>query len=163
MKKDEEKTIVTELQEARERLQYLFAVSPAIIYTNQASGDFACTFVSENLQSIMGHTSREMLDDPKFWPTRVHPEDASRVFADIHQLIGQGGGTICWSCSFHKIKRPPGRTPPDKASKCVVRRRLCLKWASAYPHPGSMVLSPGQGSPDRLPTRQVLESRYDAD
>ncbi|MCZ6481066.1 MAG: response regulator [candidate division NC10 bacterium] len=92
--KDEKKTIVTELQEARERLQYLFAISPAIIYTNQASGDFTCTFVSENLQSIMAHTPREMLDDPNFWASHLHPEDASRVFADIHQLIGQGGGTI---------------------------------------------------------------------
>ncbi len=94
MEKDEKKTIVTELQEARERLQYLFAISPAIIYTNQASGDFTCTFVSENLQSIMGHTSREMLDNPNFWASHLHPEDASRVFADIHQLIDQGGGTI---------------------------------------------------------------------
>ena len=92
--KDEKKTMVTELQEARERLQYLFAVSPAIIYTNQASGDFACTFVSENLQSIMGCTPREMLDDPNFWASHLHPEDSSRVFAEVDKLIGQGGGTI---------------------------------------------------------------------
>ena len=94
MKKDEEKTIVTELQEARERLQYLFAVSPAIIYTNQASGDFACTFVSENLHSIMGYRPQEMLDDPKFWSSRLHPEDAPRVFADVFRLIEEGGGTV---------------------------------------------------------------------
>jgi len=94
MEKDEKKTIETEFKEARERFQYLFAVSPAIIYTNQASGDFACTFVSENLQSIIGYTPREMLDDPKFWPTRVHPEDARRVFSEVHRLIAQGGGTL---------------------------------------------------------------------
>jgi len=92
--KDEKKTIVTELQEARERLQYLFAVSPAIIYTNKASGDYACTFVSENLKSIMGYTPREMLDDPNFWASHLHPEDAARVFSDVHRLIDKRGGTI---------------------------------------------------------------------
>jgi len=88
----EERT--AELKEARERLQYLFAVSPAIIYTNQASGDFACTFVSENLHSIMGYRPQEMLDDPKFWASHLHPADAARVFSDVHRLIAQGGGTV---------------------------------------------------------------------
>jgi PAS domain S-box-containing protein len=52
----EREQIETELQEARTRLQYLLAVSPAIIYTNKGSGDFACTFVSNNLEPIMGYT-----------------------------------------------------------------------------------------------------------
>ncbi|MEE9138783.1 MAG: PAS domain-containing protein, partial [candidate division NC10 bacterium] len=74
--KEEKKTIETELKEARERLQYLLAVSPAIIYTTQVSGDYACTFVSENLHEIVGYTPQEMVTDPKFWPGRLHPEDA---------------------------------------------------------------------------------------
>ena len=45
--------IESELKGTRQRLQYLLAVSPAIIYTNKASGDFSCTFVSENLCAIM--------------------------------------------------------------------------------------------------------------
>ncbi len=91
-KRVEERT--AELREARERLQYLFAVSPAIIYTNKASGDFACTFVSENLHAIMGYAPQEMLEDPNFWPSRLHPEDAPRVFDKIFRLIEQGGGTV---------------------------------------------------------------------
>ena len=43
----------TELKAARERLQYLMTVTPAIVYTNQAN-DFTCTFVSENVARIMG-------------------------------------------------------------------------------------------------------------
>src|SRR5262245_15847368 len=52
--------IETELKGTRQRLQYLLAVSPAIIYTNKASGDFTCTFVSENLGEIMGYSPQEM-------------------------------------------------------------------------------------------------------
>src|SRR5262245_24180298 len=88
------KTIETELRGARQRLEYLLAVSPAIIYTTQASGDFACTFVSENLHTIMGYTPQEMTTDPKCWPARLHPEDAPRVFDELAPLIERGGGTV---------------------------------------------------------------------
>jgi PAS domain-containing protein len=36
-------------------LETLVGASPAIIYTTQVSGDYACTFVSENSNSIMGY------------------------------------------------------------------------------------------------------------
>src|SRR5215470_15660910 len=82
--------------EARQRLQYLLSVSPTIIYTTQASGSYTCTFVSENLKSIMGYSPQEMTTDPKCWPERLHPEDASRVFAEVTPLVKQGGGTVSY-------------------------------------------------------------------
>src|SRR5262245_11954762 len=39
-------------------LRELLAASPAIIYTTQASGDYRCTFVSENLRAINGLFAR---------------------------------------------------------------------------------------------------------
>ena len=75
-------------------LETLVGASPAIIYTTQVSGDFACTFVSENLNSIMGYAPWEMRDDRKFWLKRLHPDDAERVFAELDRLIGQGGGAL---------------------------------------------------------------------
>ncbi len=90
----ERAAIQTELSGTRQRLQYLLAVSPAIIYTTHASGDYACTFVSENLHTIMGYSAEEMTTDPKCWPDRLHPEDAPRVFGELAPLIGQGGGSV---------------------------------------------------------------------
>src|SRR5207253_5203774 len=65
--------LTTELKAARERLRYLLTVTPGIIYTNKASGDYACTFVSENVDPIMGFSTWEMLEDPEFWSKRLHP------------------------------------------------------------------------------------------
>jgi PAS domain S-box-containing protein len=90
----ERKAIETELTGARQRLQHLLAVSPAIIYTTQASGDYACTFVSENLQAIMGYTPQEMTTDPKCWPDHLHPKDAPRVLDEVPPLIERGGGSV---------------------------------------------------------------------
>ena len=75
-------------------LETLVGASPAIIYTTQVSGDYACTFVSENLNTIMAYAPWEMRDDKKFWVKRLHPEDSARVFAELERLIGQGKGAI---------------------------------------------------------------------
>ena len=91
-KRVEERT--TELKKARERIQYLLTVTPGIVYTTKASGDYACTFVSENVDPIMGFSPWEMLEDPKFWSSRLHPEDAKRVLDEIDPLIKQGGGSV---------------------------------------------------------------------
>src|SRR5262247_642421 len=90
----ERKAIATELKGTRQRLQYLLAVSPAIIYSTKASGDYGCTFVSANLYSIMGYAPEEMTTDPKSWPARLHPEDAARVLEECPRLVTRGGGSV---------------------------------------------------------------------
>jgi PAS domain S-box-containing protein len=90
----ERKAIAKELKGTRQRLQYLLAVSPAINYTTKASGDYACTFVSENLRAIMGYGPQEMTTDPKGWPDHLHPDDASRAFGEMLPMINRGGGTV---------------------------------------------------------------------
>src|SRR5262245_43071377 len=86
--------IETDLNGIRQRLQYLLAVSPAVIYATRASDDHACSFVSRNLQAIMGYSPQEMTTDPKHWPDHLHREDASRVISGVGPLIEQGGGTL---------------------------------------------------------------------
>ncbi|HEY8247448.1 MAG TPA: PAS domain-containing protein, partial [Hyphomicrobium sp.] len=88
----EERTV--ELKAARERQRYLMSVAPGIMYTNQASGSFKCTFVSDNVDPVMGFSAWEMLEDPKFWPSRLHPEDTPQVLAEVTRLLAQGGGTV---------------------------------------------------------------------
>jgi PAS domain S-box-containing protein len=83
-----------ELTSARTRLAHVLAVCPAIIYSNQASGDYACTFVSESLRTLMGYEPQAMLDDPDFWTAHIHPQDARRALADVFRLIEQKGGTL---------------------------------------------------------------------
>ena len=84
----------SELKNARDRFEYLLAFSPAIIYTTQASDGFACTYVTENIRSIMGFAPQEMTTDAKCWPDKLHPEDAQRVLGELGPLIEQGGGTV---------------------------------------------------------------------
>src|SRR5262245_32608873 len=42
----------------------------------------------------MGFSPWEMLEDPGFWFSRLHPEDAPRVTAQMAPLIERGGGAL---------------------------------------------------------------------
>lgn len=83
-----------ELKAGRQRLEYVLAVSPAITYATKASGDFACTFVSESSRQIMGYSPEEALGEPNFWANHLHPQDAPRVMAEFARLISQGRGNL---------------------------------------------------------------------
>lgn len=88
------KRVEIELKAAHERLEHVLAVCPAVIYTTQAAGDYACTFVSDNILDILGYSQREMRDDPDFWTTHIHPQDTRRVLSEFFRLIPEGGGIL---------------------------------------------------------------------
>jgi PAS domain S-box-containing protein len=92
---------------ARERLMHLLSGSPAVIYSFKATGDYAPTFVSENIETLFGYAPCEYLDNPNFWRERVHPDDRQRVEIEVTDLFKKGkhaleyrfrrmDGTYCW-------------------------------------------------------------------
>jgi hypothetical protein len=76
----------------RQRLQHLLAVSPAIIYSTKASGDFACTFVSENIRTIMGFAREDMLADPETagCVMILTVSEAKIVYRTVCFVVGRG-------------------------------------------------------------------------
>ncbi|SIT59385.1 putative Adenylate cyclase [Mesorhizobium prunaredense] len=92
---------------ARQRLERLLSSSPAVIYSFKATGDFAPTFVSENIKAVFGYAPDEYLEDPSFWRDRVHPGDQARVDEAISRFFQNGihsveyrfrrkDGSWCW-------------------------------------------------------------------
>ena len=94
MVKNKSREVETGPEVADILLQHVLAVCPAIIYTTQASGEFECTFVSENIEQILGYTQREMRDDPDFWTSHIHPQDQRRVVSEVFRSIPTGGGNL---------------------------------------------------------------------
>ena len=86
----ERKHIEQELRLANERLQYLLTSSPVVIYSSKkTSGDFTTTFISKNVQAMVGYEAREFLENPSFWLERVHPEDVELISKKFSQLVEQ--------------------------------------------------------------------------
>lgn len=95
------------IRENETRLSFLFAKSPVVIYECEIAGDFACTFISENIDELFGYQAQQFLQDPKFWAHNIHPDDAPRVFAGLQHLFDTGhyqheyrfrmpDGNYCW-------------------------------------------------------------------
>ncbi len=75
------------LRETAEHLAFLVNAAPGVTYTCRASGDFGATFVSDGVLAQLGYTARDFIEDPGFWASHLHPDDALRVFAEIGPLF----------------------------------------------------------------------------
>jgi len=106
------------------RLQHLLASTPAVIYTCEPSGDYAATFIGENITQQLGYTPQEFLKDAGFWANRIHPADAFRVFDELRRLFEQGyhvheyrfrhkDGTYRWMHDEMKLVRDAGGNPVE--------------------------------------------------
>jgi adenylate cyclase len=79
------------LEATRARLQHLLTSSPAVIYSTAATGDYACSFISENLLELIGYQN---LDAKDFWLERVHADDKTRVVAEFEGTVPRERGAF---------------------------------------------------------------------
>jgi adenylate cyclase len=101
---------------AQDRVEYLLARSPAVIYSFKATGDYGPTFISRNLKDLLGYEREEYLESPDFWRSRVHPEDLPRIEKDLARLFVDGrlaneyrfrkkDGNYCWISDDLQLQR----------------------------------------------------------
>lgn len=109
---------------AWERLTQLLSASPAVVYSFKASGDFAPTFVSANIETLFGYAQRDYLEDANFWRERVHPDDLKRVETEIaRQLMNEKhtleyrfrrkNGSYCWVSDEQRMTRDDKGEPVE--------------------------------------------------
>lgn len=106
------------------RLTQLLTASPAVIYSFKASGDFAPTFVSANIEALFGYAPHEYLENANFWSERVHPEDLKRVESEIARQLKNGkhvleyrfrrkDGSYCWVSDEQRVVRDEKGEPVE--------------------------------------------------
>jgi PAS domain S-box-containing protein len=109
---------------AQQRLGKLLSSSPAVIYSFKASGDYAPTFVSDNIRTIFGYEPSEYLENPSFWRDRVHAGDLARVEREIAHFFQNGvhsveyrfrrrDGSFCWVNDEQHLIRSADGTPQE--------------------------------------------------
>ena len=75
------------LRRADERLNTIVTGARGIIYISDLGPDGRWTYVSPQVEEILGFTPAEWISDPGLWARRLHPDDRERVLAeeeDIH-------------------------------------------------------------------------------
>jgi adenylate cyclase len=107
---------------AKKRVEYLLARSPAVIYSFRATGDYAPTFISQNVKELLGYQPEEYLDSPDFWRSRVHPKDSERILSEFSRLFTEGrlsseyrfqkkDGSYCWISDELQLLRDAAGDP----------------------------------------------------
>ncbi|MDA8241028.1 MAG: PAS domain-containing protein [Nitrospiraceae bacterium] len=78
------------LDKLQKRLEYFLANSPAVFYTCDFGGAWACTFMSQNIVNQLGYEPAMFCEHPNFWADHIHPDDRQRVFDGLPQLLEKG-------------------------------------------------------------------------
>jgi diguanylate cyclase (GGDEF)-like protein/PAS domain S-box-containing protein len=63
------------LDEAQTMYGTLVEQIPAIVYVDVADEHMSTTYVSPQIESLIGYTQQEYIDDPELWATILHPDD----------------------------------------------------------------------------------------
>ena len=124
-------TDVTERKEAeaarraaRKRLNVLLGIAPVVIYSFEVGGSFTPTFVSPNIERLLGYKPEEYLEGADFWREHVHPEDLPRVEAEQSEVFDKGAhlveyrfqdkhGTYCWLSDEQQLVRDEAGQPVE--------------------------------------------------
>jgi PAS domain S-box-containing protein len=79
-----------ELATTRARLEHLLVSSPAVLYSVPVVSGHVITSISENIPRQLGYDVHEVVDDPEFWASRLHPADAARARAAWAATLTEG-------------------------------------------------------------------------
>ncbi len=82
----ERKAAEEALRLSENRLAFLISNTPVILYALQEKDGLTTTYISPNVQHVLGYAAADFVRDPAFWFTRLHPDDAeaaTRAFATI--------------------------------------------------------------------------------
>lgn len=72
-------------REAQSRYQLLVERLPIVIYVSPLETITHTTYVSPQIQTILGYSPDEWLADPEFWQSRLHPEDRDAVLKTVER------------------------------------------------------------------------------
>ncbi|MCW6051107.1 response regulator [Lyngbya sp. CCAP 1446/10] len=75
------------LRSVTERLQYLLATTPAVIFSCKLGENYDVTFVSENIISLIGYEAQDFFEGSLDWRSLVHPEDRKTVDTAFAQIL----------------------------------------------------------------------------
>jgi diguanylate cyclase (GGDEF)-like protein/PAS domain S-box-containing protein len=111
-----------ELDEANARYRALVEQIPAIVYVDLADESMATTYVSPQIEALLGITPQEYLDDADLWTRHLHPDDrenalqtyqrsrdAGEPFTFEYRLVARDGREVWFRDSAVVIPGAEGR------------------------------------------------------
>lgn len=86
----ERKRMEQSLVQARLFLEHLLGSCAAVLYTCEPRGDFAVTYMSENVMAVFGHPAEAFTSDPGYWAANLFPGEREKAFSRLDELFENG-------------------------------------------------------------------------
>ena len=90
------------LREAEAKYRALVEQIPAVVYIQEIEHRNAISYISPQIEALMGYSSKEYLADPELWVRTTHPDDRDKVLAEDARTDRTGEP---FSMEFRKITR----------------------------------------------------------
>ena len=116
-----ERTRVSDsLADAEQRVRSLIERLPSITYRASLGEHGTWTFISPQVEEILGYTVAEWTADPSLWEKRLHPDDLGRIIAeeercahnseplDVEYRIRKRDGEMIWVRDRASVGVPEG-------------------------------------------------------
>ena len=72
----------------RDRLAFLLHASPAVVYSDQPITGYPTTYISDNVQRMLGYTSAEVCS-PGWFEAHLHPDDVQAMAENLPQVASR--------------------------------------------------------------------------
>src|SRR5580698_5886012 len=95
---------------------------PAVVFMVYLDRGVGEAYVSPQIETILGFSREEWLEDPIRWYERIHPDDKSRWSAEaaemflsgeplrsVYRVIARSGDVVSFRCEAKMVRRPDGR------------------------------------------------------
>jgi diguanylate cyclase (GGDEF)-like protein/PAS domain S-box-containing protein len=69
------------------RIEDIIVFGTVVLYACKATDDYAVTYMSKNVESQLGYTPEDFLNDSSFWYSHIHPDDRETIVAALSQLV----------------------------------------------------------------------------
>jgi PAS domain S-box-containing protein len=110
------------LRESEAKYRTLVEQIPAIIYIAAIDPTSTTTYVSPQVETILGYTAADYRSDPDLWLNRLHPGDRDRVltelaesrradrpFASEYRMLAKDGRVVCMRDEAAVVRDEEGR------------------------------------------------------
>ncbi|MGH3145642.1 MAG: PAS domain S-box protein [Rubrobacter sp.] len=78
------------LREAENRYRTLVERVPAVIYVDAVDEEGSTTYISPQIEALLGYSPQDYVSDPGHWKTVIHPEDRERVLSEHARATATG-------------------------------------------------------------------------
>jgi PAS domain S-box-containing protein len=78
------------LRQAEAQYRTLIEQLPMIVYVTAPNDVSRTRYISPQIESMLGYTTREWLQEPTFWQTAIHPDDRRAVLEAVEQTNRTG-------------------------------------------------------------------------